>query len=67
MPSMLFRAALVLLATALLVAHQPSSARADATQLCRSISSIVLAPTDVILAPIILAMDGATKHGHNRT
>lgn len=57
MPSMLFRAALVLLATALLVTHQPSSARADATQLCRSISSIVLAPTDVILGPIIAAKD----------
>jgi hypothetical protein len=31
----------------------PSPASADATQLCRSITAITLAPTDVVLAPYI--------------
>ncbi len=37
----------------------PGQARADAGQLCRSISTILFAPTDVILAPFIIYSDMA--------
>jgi hypothetical protein len=35
----------------------PSPARADAGQLCRSLTTVALAPTDVILAPYIVYGD----------
>ena len=57
MPSVLVRSALVLLASTLLIGVHPSPAGADASQLCRSISSIALAPTDVAFGPIIAAKD----------
>ncbi len=44
-------------AVVLLIGQQPGDARADATQLCRSVSTIALAPTDVILAPFIAGKD----------
>lgn len=36
---------------------QPSPARADATQLCRSFTTIVLAPTDILFGPVIAGQD----------
>jgi len=57
MPSALVRFAFVLLGVVLLVGAHPGEARADATQLCRSVSSIVFAPTDIILAPYIAGHD----------
>ena len=56
MPPVLARLSLLIVGVALLVA-QPREARADATQLCRSVSSIVLAPTDVLLSPYIAGHD----------
>lgn len=35
----------------------PRAASADASQLCRSLSSIVLAPTDILFAPVTTASD----------
>jgi len=43
-----------------------TSAKADASQLCRSITSVALAPTDVLLGPVIAAHDmhyGLTEIG----
>ena len=57
MPSLLVRSALVGLVSILLTGVHPSPADADASQLCRSISSIVLAPTDLAFGPIIAAKD----------
>lgn len=57
MPSALVRSALVLLVSTLLIGLHPSPAGADASQLCRSVSSIVLAPTDLLFAPVIAAKD----------
>lgn len=48
---------LVVLTLALAGAFRPGTAHADAAQLCRSISSILLAPTDVALGPIVAGMD----------
>ena len=56
MPPVLARLSLLMVGLALLVA-QPGEARADATQLCRSVSSIALAPTDVLLSPYIAGHD----------
>jgi hypothetical protein len=60
MPCLLARSFLLALsiATVMLgVVLAPDTAKADATQLCRSISSIVFAPTDVAFAPFIAAKD----------
>ena len=57
MPSTLVRSALVLLVSTLFIGLHPSPAGADASQLCRSVSSIVLAPGDLVFAPVIAAKD----------
>ncbi len=46
---------LVALALVMSTALAPRAASADASQLCRSLSSIVLAPTDILLAPVTTA------------
>jgi len=51
------RMLLVALAAAALVGGTPSPARADASQLCRAASNMVLAPADVALSPFIAAKD----------
>lgn len=51
------RLAAVSLAIFSLSILSPNAATADATQLCRSMTSILLAPTDTILAPYIAAKD----------
>ncbi len=56
MPPVLARLSLLIVGVALLVTL-PGEARADATQLCRSVSSIALAPTDVLLSPYIAGHD----------
>ena len=57
MPRLLIRATTGALLIALLLGLTPRGASADATQLCRSISSIVLAPTDIPFAPYIAQHD----------
>lgn len=58
MPRLRARAAAFGLTVGLVVGLAlPLNASADATQLCRSISSIALAPFDVILSPVITAKD----------
>ena len=57
MPSFIKRAALLSLTLTLLLGVQPNTAHADSTQLCRSISSIALAPTDILFSPYIAARD----------
>ena len=56
MPCVLARLSLLIFGLALLIG-QPGQARADATQLCRSVSTIALAPTDVLLSPYIAGHD----------
>ncbi len=56
MPRVLARLSLLIFGLALLIG-QPGQARADATQLCRSVSTIALAPTDVLLSPYIAGHD----------
>ncbi len=56
MPRVLARLSLLIFGLALLIG-QPGQARADATQLCRSLSTIALAPTDVLLSPYIAGHD----------
>ncbi|MFQ5696757.1 MAG: hypothetical protein ACE5IL_00535 [Myxococcota bacterium] len=51
------RALVLTLLVALLVALTPDRARAFGGQLCRAISTVALAPTDVILAPYIVYGD----------
>ncbi len=48
---------LVALALILSIALSPRAASADASQLCRSLSSIVLAPTDILFAPVTTGND----------
>ena len=57
MPRLFARATTLALVLGLLVGLAPQSAHADATQLCRSISSIALAPTDLFFAPYIVQHD----------
>jgi hypothetical protein len=59
MPRRLVRSSLLALSIAVVTLGivLPNPAQADATQLCRSVTSIALAPADVILAPIITAKD----------
>jgi hypothetical protein len=40
----------------------PRSASADASQLCRSLTTLALAPTDVLLAPYIVPLDMYTGY-----
>ncbi len=56
MPPVLARLALVVFSLGLLIGPT-ADARADATQLCRSVSSIALAPTDVLFSPYIAGHD----------
>jgi len=51
------RALALALALAALAAGAPSQARADAGQLCRAASNMVLAPADMILGPVIAGKD----------
>jgi len=51
------RMLLVALAIGAGVGGTPSTARADASQLCRAASNMVLAPADVALSPFIAAKD----------
>ena len=51
------RALALALALAALAAGAPSQARADAGQLCRAASNMVLAPADMILGPAIAGKD----------
>ncbi len=48
---------LVALALVVSAALTPRAASADASQLCRSLSSIVLAPTDILFAPVTTGND----------
>lgn len=57
MPRLLFRAMFTFVSFAAIAAATPGSAAADATQLCRGFTSVVLAPTDVVLGPFISARD----------
>ena len=57
MSRFLIRTLLLSAAFGLLVGATPREASADASQLCRSISSIALAPFDVAFAPFITAKD----------
>ncbi len=56
MPPVLVRLSLVVFSLGLLIGPT-ADARADATQLCRSVSSIALAPTDVLFSPYIAGHD----------
>jgi hypothetical protein len=51
------RALAVALAAGALVGGTPTPAQADASQLCRAASNMVLAPADVALSPFIAAKD----------
>jgi hypothetical protein len=51
------RAALVALAFAVALGGSPRQAKADASQLCRAGSNLVLAPFDALLGPYIAAKD----------
>ena len=51
------RAVLLALVLASLGAGMPSQARADAGQLCRGFSNLVLAPADMALGPVIAGKD----------
>jgi hypothetical protein len=54
------------LALVLVLASAPKPAYADASGLCRAFSTILFAPTDVVLAPVIAAHDlyyGLTSQG----
>ncbi len=57
MPSLLLRATLTFVFFAALATATPRTAAADATQLCRGFTSVVLAPSDVLLGPFISARD----------
>ena len=57
MLSVLARIGLFSLTLTLLLGVQPKIAHADATQLCRSVSSIALAPTDILFSPYIAGRD----------
>ncbi len=55
--SLWLRAALVALAFVVALGGTPRQANADASQLCRAGSNIVLAPFDALLGPYIAAKD----------
>jgi hypothetical protein len=52
-----FRVLVLSLLVASLAGSVPGPAQADAGQLCRSVSTILLAPTDVIVAPYAIYTD----------
>ena len=54
---MSLRALLLALVLATLAGGVPSQARADAGQLCRSVANMVLAPSDMLLGPIVAGKD----------
>ena len=49
----------------LVCALGPASAKADASQLCRSLTTMLLAPTDLILSPYIAGRDQYTRMQDN--
>lgn len=53
----MLRYSLVALALLSLVGLTPGRASADASQLCRSITSMALAPTDILFGPMTAAQD----------
>ncbi|MEE9280460.1 MAG: hypothetical protein V3V67_09825 [Myxococcota bacterium] len=57
MPPLVLRAMLSLALLATCVGGAPRSAAADPSQLCRGASSVLLAPTDLVLAPYIAGRD----------
>jgi hypothetical protein len=48
---------LLVVVVASALAAAPGAARADAGQLCRSLSTLLLAPTDILLTPYIVTTD----------
>lgn len=54
---MSLRALLLALVLATLAGGVPSQARADAGQLCRSVANMVLAPSDMLLGPVVAGKD----------
>ncbi len=52
-----YRTSSLAVALSLLIGFTASSASADASQLCRSLTTIALAPTDVLFAPYTTVQD----------